>query len=1024
MKLIGYSVFALTVLLGSATGAEARADEKELLDVLKSNAELHEKARACQQLAVVGGKDAVPALAALLDHERLGEYARFALQPIDDPSVDRVLREALGKLSGRQLAGVVNSVGVRRDAKAVTALQALAGDPGKGVAAEALMALGMIATDEAVQTLRDTVSQGPERLRATAADAALTGAERLLAAKKREQAVALYDAVRMATVPPHLRAAALYRGILARGEAGVPTLVANLGCKEPFAIQAALHAARQLPGDKVSEALASELKKGSPALQAQLIEVLVDRGDAGALGGIESLAVKGAPAVRQAALKALGKVGKASSVAPLLEAAAGDGEEAGAARASLRTIGGESVEAAILASLQTAGADLRAELIDVLADRHCVAAVPALLREAAGGDGSIAKAAWKGLGVLAGAGELPAMLALLVRGGEATARDAESAIVKVAAGQHADAVLAALAKPKPPAPRVSLLRILGRIGGEKAYAAVAKASTDADTTVRDAAVRALAAWPDARAAGTLLELAKTAESQTHRILALRGHVRLLGLGAAAKPARAAAQFAEVMALARTPETRKAVLAGLAAVPHRDALELTMSQVGNADVSSEAALTAVTIARVIAGAERKGVRAAMEKLAALPDKRIAREARAVVAQIDRFADAITEWRVSGPYMQKGKKYDALFDIVFEPEKPDAKNVKWQPIAAGTHAKYPQVLDLRKALGGDQRVAYVLTWVHSEKALPASLQMGSDDGIKAWLNGRLVHANNTARAAIPYTDKANVALKQGWNPLLLKVTQNQIPWEFCARIHGRDGKPVDGLRIDPCHEGEWRLPGGAAKPSPKPAAAVKATPPPPAMAGKRIFDGKTFEGWEGNLKWFRIEDLPAPPGSDGGQAGGAVVGGTLKERIPNNEFLCTKKEYADFQLKLKLKLVDNRGNAGIQVRSKRIPNHHEMIGYQADVSAAYWGALYDESRRRKMLAKPDKATLKKAVKVNGWNEYVIRCEGKRIQLWLNGIRTVDYREPDPKIPQTGVIGLQIHGGGPSEIWYKDIEIEELR
>ena len=186
---------------------------------------------------------------------------------------------------------------------------------------------------------------------------------------------------------------------------------------------------------------------------------------------------------------------------------------------------------------------------------------------------------------------------------------------------------------------------------------------------------------------------------------------------------------------------------------------------------------------------------------------------------------------------------------------------------------------------------------------------------------------------------------------------------------------------------------------------------AAAGERtrIFDGKTFAGWEGSRKWFRIED-------------GAIVGGSLKERIPHNEFLCTTKEYADFELRLKLKLVDNKGNAGIQIRSKRIPNHHEMIGYQADVSRAFWGALYDESRRRKMLARPDRATLAKAVKVGKWNEYVIRCEGKRIQLWLNGVPTVDSTESDPNLPQTGIIGLQIHRRPASPLWSKDIQSAE--
>lgn len=180
---------------------------------------------------------------------------------------------------------------------------------------------------------------------------------------------------------------------------------------------------------------------------------------------------------------------------------------------------------------------------------------------------------------------------------------------------------------------------------------------------------------------------------------------------------------------------------------------------------------------------------------------------------------------------------------------------------------------------------------------------------------------------------------------------------------------------------------------------------------IFDGKTFEGWEGDLKIFRIED-------------GAVVGGTLKEKIARNEFLCTKKSYSDFELRLKVKLLGGDGaNAGIQFRTKRIPNHHEVSGFQADMGQGWWGALYDESRRNKMLAKPDPAKVKEALKVNEWNEYVIRAVGNRIQLWLNGVLTVDYTEEDPKIETTGIIGLQIHGGPPSEAWYKNITIIDL-
>jgi hypothetical protein len=186
--------------------------------------------------------------------------------------------------------------------------------------------------------------------------------------------------------------------------------------------------------------------------------------------------------------------------------------------------------------------------------------------------------------------------------------------------------------------------------------------------------------------------------------------------------------------------------------------------------------------------------------------------------------------------------------------------------------------------------------------------------------------------------------------------------------------------------------------------------PAKDTVVLFDGKSLDGWEGNLKSFRVQE-------------GAIVGGTLAERIPRNEFLCTKQEYADFELKLKFKLLGQGANAGVQIRSRRIPNHHEVIGYQADMGDGWWGALYDESRRRKVLAAPEKETVEKALKRGDWNEYVIRCQGRRIQLSINGVKTVDYTEPDETLEQKGLIGLQIHGGPPSEAWYKDITLRPL-
>ncbi|CAN5834158.1 DUF1080 domain-containing protein [soil metagenome] len=190
--------------------------------------------------------------------------------------------------------------------------------------------------------------------------------------------------------------------------------------------------------------------------------------------------------------------------------------------------------------------------------------------------------------------------------------------------------------------------------------------------------------------------------------------------------------------------------------------------------------------------------------------------------------------------------------------------------------------------------------------------------------------------------------------------------------------------------------------------------PASRGGPLFDGRTFAGWEGDTKkTWRIEN-------------GALVGGSLTETVPRNDFLCTTRSFGNFVLRLKYKLAGTEGfiNGGVQFRSQRLSDPaHEMIGYQADIGAKYWGSLYDESRRNKVLAAPDQNEVLGIVKLNDWNDYEIRAEGRRIQLFLNGRQTVDYTEPDDTLPQSGLIGLQVHGGGKVEVSYKDITIEDL-
>ena len=177
---------------------------------------------------------------------------------------------------------------------------------------------------------------------------------------------------------------------------------------------------------------------------------------------------------------------------------------------------------------------------------------------------------------------------------------------------------------------------------------------------------------------------------------------------------------------------------------------------------------------------------------------------------------------------------------------------------------------------------------------------------------------------------------------------------------------------------------------------------------LFNGTDLTGWEGDPFLWKVEE-------------GMIVG--RSPGIAYNDFLTTTRDYADFVLRFEIHLLDNIGNSGVQIRSRRVPGSMEMIGYQADIGPTWWGSLYDESRRRVTLAAPSEAVVRRALKPNGWNDYEVSAIGRRIQLKLNGVVTVDYTEEDDTLEQTGLIGLQVHSGPPLEARFRNIRIQEL-
>ncbi|NLF73495.1 MAG: hypothetical protein GX575_31035 [Candidatus Anammoximicrobium sp.] len=599
------------------SAAEKSAEAAKLVAVLQSDAAPFDKAKACQRLALIGGKEAVPALAALLADQRLNSYARFGLEPIPDPSVDDALREALDRLQGPLLVGVINSVGVRRDAKAVDALSKLTSSPDQDVSAKTLAALGQIACPQAVESLSRALASDSAAVRAAAAAACLVAGERLGAQDKRDEAARLYDAARRADVPTQLRAAATRGAILSRRSDGVPLLLEQLTADDAlFAI--ALRTSRELSGNNVTRALLAELDRLSAGRRALLIQAIGDRQDASASPAIRAWAAAGSPEVRVAALHVLGQLGDVAAVPVLLDAVvSGDPGLAQAAHESLVKLGGTAAGEAIVAKLDRAAPAARAVLLDLAGQLAILAAIPAALRAADDPDDQVRLAAIKTLGRLAGLKEFALLCDRLLAASSPSETAAVQEALRVACLRmpDPDACVGTMLQAMPKAPiasRCFLVELLGAVGGDRALKAVSSAAQESNEELQDAATAALGKWTSADAAPELLKLAQTLPAEKFRTRALRGYLRI-AQQMVLPPEQKLKMCQAAFQAARRDEERRLVLNVLGGLPTAEAMSLVVPNLSRPALAPQAAAAALAIGEKIMHTEPRTVADAMRQV---------------------------------------------------------------------------------------------------------------------------------------------------------------------------------------------------------------------------------------------------------------------------------------------------------------------------------------------------------------------------------------------------------------------------
>jgi len=585
----------------NAAKANTDDEQQKLIALLRSDATPAEKAPACKRLAIIGSGEAVPALAALLPSAELSAWSRIALEVIPDAAADDALRTASGQLQGRLLVGVINSLGVRRDTKAVAGLISRLNDSDRDVAAAAAVALGRIGSDSAVAALRRSLAIEPKEVRSAVAEGCILCAERHLAQGSKAEAARLYDEVRAADLPQTRVLEATRGAILARGTEGVPLLVKELRSADKKHFALGLRVARELPGRKATEAIAAELAHAGPQRQSLLILALADRGEASVTPQILEIARSSPAQVRIYALRALRKIDEAVSAPILLDAALED--NAAIAQAALGVIDGlqgAAIDGLVAERLPAASGAARKVLIELAGRRHVTEATAALWKAADDADPKVRTAALSALGGTIQFAELPQLVARLrttPNGAQATAIAGalREACQRMPDREACAEKLTAVLTDAPVDLKCKLLEVLGGLGGQKALAAVGDAARQSDAAVRDTAFRLLGQWKSVDAAPLLVDLAKSADEQKYKVRAVRGYIRLARQFVMPQADRVA-MCRTALEIADRPDDKRLVLEILLRYPSPEMLDLALEAAKSPELKDEAAIVAMGIGR--------------------------------------------------------------------------------------------------------------------------------------------------------------------------------------------------------------------------------------------------------------------------------------------------------------------------------------------------------------------------------------------------------------------------------------------
>ena len=996
------------------------------------------KAFMIRKLELAGKNDAVPTLAGYLDDDRLCEPATQALLRIGTSRASSALHKALALSQGKRRVTLIQAMGVMKNRAAVATLVSFAQGNDPAVCQAALDALANIGDPDSEYLLAEAINDGDPFRKSHAQANYLRYARSLADRGHKKQALSVIHQTLRASATAtesNVRGSALEAMAAIDPHKALDEMIGAMDSPYKDYRMAALDLAQQMPGRRITRRWIEVLESAAPVHQAEIIGMLGRRGDLVALPSIMRSIESEQPAVRLAAIEAAPRLAGAKAIPALVtRLEMSDKKETEAVKDQLARLPGDEAMVQLAAALPNQTAPARIALLEVLASRHAHGQSGIVLAQTAANEPEVATAAIKAMADVANPGDLPPLIDLLFTpNGNQNAKDVRKAIVAAAEAipnprTRTSVIIKRLAQADP-AQKLALMPALSGLGGAEALQVVVDDTHSKDEALADTALRTLADWPDIDGAAPLLDVVKGEATLTHKVLALRGYVRLVKTDQIAAD-RKVPMLTAALAAAERPEDKKLIMGALGEIRTPEAFDVIVPLMEQPDIQAEAAQTAIQSACPRDGND-PGLRG-------LPVATALRRACDLTGNDDLRKRA--EGHIASILAEEG--YEPLFNgldltgwkgLMAPPNDNPIERAKLSPTA---YAKAQAIADamMREHWhvqdgiivfdGKGLSLATARDYGDFEMLVDWKILPKGDSGI--YLRGapqvQIWDTNdNPEGSGGLYNNQKNPSKPLvcadrpvgQWNTFHIKMVGDRVT------VHLNGKLVVDNVVMEnywdrnqpifPTGQIELQNHGNNLY-----FRNIYLKEIPRKGLSYPLFNGRDLAGWE---------QVGGAPGN------WSVENGILYTTGQGGGWLSTVKTYDNFDLSLDFRVVPD-GNSGVFLRTPRegdpayvgmeiqvLDDYAEM--YAKIAPFQFTGSIYGLSAPAKRVTKP----------AGEWQTMRIRCQGRHVDIWLNGEQIQnanldDYTSQADKHPgilrKGGYIGLQDH---TDRVEYRNIMIEEL-